>query len=197
MYHSNRTELVDVLVPAPRQRQSAGFVAVRLTTKLPSLVCVKDGIQFALAPRAVADAARALTSLPEVRAVVAGAVQQRFCTLAQLTVELNSGPVRGSALLRESLGEVDQGIRSPAEADLRVLIMRAGLPMPVFNARLYSCGALIAVADAWWPDVGVAAEVDSREWHLSPQSWGRDHAPSRPDDRTRHPGAAFHPSADP
>ena len=27
------------------------------------------------------------------------------------------------------------------------------------------------MADAWWPDAGVAAEVDSREWHLSPQSW--------------------------
>src|SRR5262249_12118106 len=27
-------------------------------------------------------------------------------------------------------------------------------------------------ADCWWPDTGVAAEVDSRAWHLSP----RDHA---------------------
>ena len=43
--------------------------------------------------------------------------------------------------------------------------------MPMFNARLYQGGLLIAVADAWWPDLGVAAEVDSREWHLSPQSW--------------------------
>jgi very-short-patch-repair endonuclease len=29
------------------------------------------------------------------------------------------------------------------------------------------------VADAWWPDAGVAAEVDSREWHLSPGDWER------------------------
>ena len=166
-----RTEIVDVLIPARRQRRSTGFVAIHPTTRLPSLVGVRDGIQFALAQRAVADAARGLASLPEVRAVVAGAVQQRFCTLAQLIEELDSGPVKGSALLREALTEVSDGIRSSAEADLRRLIMSAGLPTPMFNARLYRGGLLIAVADAWWPDAGVAAEVDSREWHLSPQSW--------------------------
>jgi very-short-patch-repair endonuclease len=166
-----RADAVDVLVPALRRRQSSGFVTVHRTTKLPPLACIRDGIQFALAARAVADAARGLTGLAEVRAVVAGAVQRRLCTLAQLIVELDSGPVRGSALLREALTEVGDGIRSAAEADLRDLIMRARLPMPMFNARLCSGGVLIAVTDAWWPDAGVAAEVDSREWHLSPQSW--------------------------
>jgi hypothetical protein len=166
-----RTETVDVLIPVGRQRRNAGFVAIHLTTRLPSLVCVKESIQFALAPRAVADTALGLASLPEVRAVVAGAVQQRSCTLGQLTGELDSGPVNGSALLREALTEVSAGVRSAAEADLRSLIIRAGLPLPMFNARLYESGVLIAVADAWWPDAGVAAEVDSREWHLSPQTW--------------------------
>jgi hypothetical protein len=32
-------------------------------------------------------------------------------------------------------------------------------------------GSLIAIADAWWPGERVAAEVDSREWHLSPADW--------------------------
>jgi very-short-patch-repair endonuclease len=32
---------------------------------------------------------------------------------------------------------------------------------------------LIAVPDAWWHDAGVAVEVDSREWHLSPGDWER------------------------
>jgi very-short-patch-repair endonuclease len=25
--------------------------------------------------------------------------------------------------------------------------------------------------DAWWPGARVAVEVDSREWHLSPEDW--------------------------
>ena len=58
-------------------------------------------------------------------------------------------------------------------AALRRLGMTAGLPMPMFNARLYCGNALIAVADAWWPEAGVVAEVDSREWHLSPEDWER------------------------
>jgi very-short-patch-repair endonuclease len=45
--------------------------------------------------------------------------------------------------------------------------------MPMFNARLYDGGDLLAVVDAWWPEAGVAAEVDSREWHLSPADWER------------------------
>jgi very-short-patch-repair endonuclease len=45
--------------------------------------------------------------------------------------------------------------------------------MPMFNARLYAGDVLLAVADAWWPDAGVVAEIDSREWHLSAEDWQR------------------------
>jgi hypothetical protein len=81
--------------------------------------------------------------------------------------------VRQSAWLRRALEEVTDGVRSVAEGDLRTLIKAAGLPAPMFNARLYVGRTLLAVADAWWPDAGVAVEVDSREWHLSPEDWQR------------------------
>jgi very-short-patch-repair endonuclease len=45
--------------------------------------------------------------------------------------------------------------------------------MPVFNARLYDGNVLIAVVDGWWPEAGVAAEVDSREYHYSAEDWQR------------------------
>jgi hypothetical protein len=45
--------------------------------------------------------------------------------------------------------------------------------MPYFNAKLFVGGAFLAMPDAWWPAVGVAIEVDSREWHLSPADWER------------------------
>jgi hypothetical protein len=45
--------------------------------------------------------------------------------------------------------------------------------MPLFNASLYDGdGTFIARPDAWWPEHGIAVEVDSREWHMSPE----DHA---------------------
>lgn len=162
---------VTVLVPAGRTRQSRSYVRVCPTTRMPGRVCSDGAVQFVLPPRAVADAARELTSYREVRALVAGAVQQGRCRIDLLSGEVDRGPRRRSAWLRRALAEAADGVRSAAEGDLRDLLRRAGLQMPIFNARLYAGRVLIAVADAWWPEAGVAVEVDSREWHFSPDEW--------------------------
>lgn len=167
----NRPEVVDVLIPATRHRQSTGFVVVHRTRRLPPNVCYEGPIQFVLPARAVADAARDLHDLGEVRAIVAGAVQGRRCTIEQLERELRDGPVHGSALFRAALSEVMQGARSGPEGMLLRLLRRARLPKAEMNARLYVGNELIARPDAWWPEFGVAVEVDSREWHLSPADW--------------------------
>jgi hypothetical protein len=57
------------------------------------------------------------------------------------------------------------------EGDFRTLIIKSGLPLPLFNATLYLHGEFLAIVDAWWPQFGVAVEIDSREWHLAPESW--------------------------
>jgi hypothetical protein len=163
--------VVDVLVPMGRQRGNSGFVRVHRTRRMPmSAVC--DGpLRFAPPERAVADTARALADRVAARAVIAGAVQRGRCTVAQLAAELQDGPIHGSAHLRAVLAEVIAGIRSVPEGDLRRLIIRAGLPEPLYNARLYIGDMFLAQPDAWWPQYGVAVEVDSREWHLSPADW--------------------------
>ncbi len=71
----------------------------------------------------------------------------------------------------EPLAEVADGVRSNAEGDLRALMKRASLPAPMFNANLYVGDEFLASPDAWWRELGVAAEVDSKEWHLSPEDW--------------------------
>jgi very-short-patch-repair endonuclease len=162
---------VDVLVPASKQPQSTGFVRIHRSVRTPGKFGTHGPIRFALAPRAVADAARELRDLREVRAVVADCVQHRWCSVAELAQELRAGPVAGSALLRQGLAEVADGVRSTAEADLLDLVREGRLPMPMLNARLFVGSALLAVADAWWPDARVVVEVDSREWHLSPEDW--------------------------
>lgn len=164
-------DIVDVLVPATRRRLSAGFVVVHQTRRLPDQVCYRGPVQFVLPARAVADAARTMGNLSQVRAIVAAAVQTGLCTVEQICAELASGPVRGSALLRAATDEVSQGVRSAPEADLLNLIKRGHLPMPMFNPRLFVGAELLAKPDAWWPDLGIVVEVDSKEWHLSPQGW--------------------------
>jgi hypothetical protein len=162
---------IAVLVPPQRARLSQGFVQIRPTTRMPELVCYRAPVQYALPERAVADAAREMGSFREVRGLVADAVQRGLCRVDGLVAELEHGPRRGSAWLRRALAEVADGIRSGAEGDFRDLIRKARLPIPVFNATLYAGREFLAVADAWWPEAGVAGEVESREWHLSPEDW--------------------------
>ena len=164
---------ITVLVPAQQGRDSRSFVRVWPTTRMPGRLCTDRMIEYTRIARALCDAARELGESRAVRAVVADAVQRGHCRIEWLTEELQQMPRRQSGVLREALAEVADGIRSVAEGDLRDLIHGAGLPEPMFNARLYAGQTLIAVADAWWPQAGVAVEVDSKEWHLSPEDWER------------------------
>jgi very-short-patch-repair endonuclease len=172
MHHGLRSpvalEMVDVLVPARRQRHSAGFARMYRTYRMPSRTARSGPVRLVLVARAVADTARLLTEVRDVRAVVADAIQRERCTVGELAGELRDGPVKGSAMLRSVLGEVAEGIRSAAEGDLRALIRAARLPAPLYNASLYISGVFLARPDAWWPAAGVVVEVDSYEWHLSP-----------------------------
>jgi hypothetical protein len=127
------SDLVDVLVPAPRKVQSTGFARVWRTNRLPARPWLADGIRVVPPPRAVADAALTLTASDEVRAIVADAVQRNRCTISELTAELSRGPIRGSARFRQALAEVASGVRSVAEGDLRNLLRRRPGSDPVFQ----------------------------------------------------------------
>jgi len=165
------TRLIDVLIPGERKRVSLAFVRIVRASRLPDAQTRDLAIGYVAPARAVADTARGLTTRSEVRAVVASAVQQRQCSIRDLAAELAAGPVRGSGLFRSVLAEVAEGIRSPAEGDFRALIRGSGLPQPLFNPSLYLDGSLLGRPDAWWPDHGVAVEIDSREWHFAPDDW--------------------------
>lgn len=172
-------DLIDVLVPATRRRRDAAFVRLHRTTRIPGRIWQVGPLRYAPPPRAVADAVRDMTSLRDTRAVVADAVQRRRCGVRDLFTELIAGPSVGSALFREALTDVADGIRSTAEADLKDLLTKSRLPMPLFNPSVYDGDTFIAKPDAWWPELGVAVEVDSSEWHMSPEDHARTLARGR------------------
>jgi hypothetical protein len=62
-------------------------------------------------------------------------------------------------------------VRSVAEADLRAIVGQFRLPTPLYNPRLFVGSEFLASPDAWWQEAGVAAEVDSKAWHLKPSDW--------------------------
>ncbi len=172
-------DLVDVPVPATRRPRDAAFARLHRTTRMPGRIWQAGPLRYAAPPRAVADAVRDMTSLRDVRAVVADAVQRGHCGVLDLYDELIAGSNKGSTFFREALTDVADGIRSAAEADLKDLLVKSRLPMPLFNASVYKADTFIAKPDAWWPDLGVAAEVDSHEWHMSPEDHARTLARGR------------------
>jgi hypothetical protein len=168
-----RTPTVNVLIPQTRQRHNVGFVQLSRTSRMPALVFPQDGVYYVPPARAVADTVRGLRDLGAIRAIVADGVQRGIIPLRQLVEELDSGPKWGSARFRQVLQEVADGIRSAAEGDLHTLVTRERLPEPMYNPRLYAGGMFIGSPDVWWAEAGVAGEVESRAWHLSPADWER------------------------
>lgn len=160
---------IDVIVPAPSRVASTGFVRVIHSGRVPEPEAIYStgGIRFAPVPRAVADAARGMKTLGDVRALVAAAIQRGRCTVAELAAELADGPKSGSAMFHRALEEVSAGIRSSAEADLKDIIAASGLDEPLYNPELYWWdGTFICVPDAWWQRAGVGAEIDSLQYHF-------------------------------
>jgi hypothetical protein len=171
---SGAGDAVHILIPDRFTRASCAFVQVHRTTRMPHWIWGPHGRRYALPDRAVADTARMLIDLREVRALVGHAVQDRHCAIDQLAGQLRLGGRANGALLRRVIAEVTAGVRSAPEAELRDLIIKAGLPMPLFNPRLYlPNGTFLACSDAWWSEAGVAIETDSRQWHLAPEDWER------------------------
>lgn len=100
------TDVVDVLVPTTTQRRDHEYVRLHRTARLPEQILDRDGIRYAPAARAVADAVRLMGDLDEIRPVVADALAREICPLDQLMDEVRQGPIRGSALLRQAVTEV-------------------------------------------------------------------------------------------
>ena len=184
-------EVVDILIPAQSKRRSLSYIRVHRTTRMPEVVYGPRHRVCAPPARAAADAVRGVTSIRQARALLAGVIQNRGCPMWQLERELSAGPVQYSALLRSVLAETADGVRSAPEAELRDLIKKAGLPMPLFNPRLcLPDGTFIACPDAWWPEAGVAVEIDSKRWHLSPDDW--EHTMDRHDQLSQYAIATLH-----
>lgn len=170
---------VHILIPHRRHRKPDSYVITERTRRLPSHGWVQ-GIPCAPVARAVIDATRRLTAFDTVRAIVAEGVQRDLCQLTELAAEVAAAPRRGSRLPRLAVREVMDGVRSVAEAKARIAIADAALPCPLWNHHVYDeQGEWLGQPDAFWPDLGVVVEIDSRAWHLSPSSWRRTQARQR------------------
>lgn len=154
-----------VLVGKDCRRQSGPDLVVERTGRLPPTV-ERDGVRVALLDRALVDSVRRTPGRDDVLATLAEAVQKRRTTVDRLLTELDAGNQRGSAMAREVLSEVNDGIRSVAEGWGRSLHGRSTLPPMLWNPRLLRRDrTLLACPDGYLPCVGMAWEHHSVLFH--------------------------------
>lgn len=158
---------VHLLIPATRKAASTDYVTVERTVRLPAPV-ISDGLPLAPIVRAVLDACRRIKQPDAVSALITEAVQRKGVPPWALTRELERGSSRGSSLVREVLEKITRGARSVAEIDAMAVWQRSGLPDPLWNKDLFDRdGRFLARPDAWSPEVCLAWEIDSFEFHFS------------------------------
>lgn len=164
---------VHVLVPHERCLRSRDFLLVERTHR-PWGHQFVSGLPVATVARALVDATRRLWRLAPVRAMIADAVQRSLCAPDALGAELTYLRLGGTSIPRRVFGEIADGVRSVAEAWAYSLVKRSPLAPPSWNVRISSpAGKQLAVVDAWWDEVGLAWEIDSKEFHLSPDDYER------------------------
>lgn len=164
---------VNALIPSTRQRGSHDFVQVERTRRLPEPVMV-HGLPCAPVARAVVDACRRQENLDRVRDVVAEAIQDRRCTVEDLHREVGAAARQRTALTRAALSEIDAGIRSVAEAKVKQAMRRRGVRPMEWNVSLLTPdGEFVGTPDGYYADVAVALQLDSIEYHLSPNKYKR------------------------
>lgn len=82
---------------------------------------------------------------------------------------------RGIAQLREVLELVDGGAESPQETRTRLVLIRAGLPRPTTQIRVFDeCDHLVARVDMGWEQWKVGVEFDGAHHWTDPVQRARD-----------------------
>ncbi|MGW3327512.1 hypothetical protein [Streptomyces virginiae] len=164
-------EPLDVLVRAPRSPAATGRVRPCPTARWPATIHI-SGVPSTRPIRAAADFAARTDDADLVRSVLANVVQSGWCHPHDLHAELRAGRARGRPAVRVAAAELVAGVRSIAEGRARETLAATDLPTPLWNARLHGPdGTFLASPDAYWPDEGVALEIDSAEYHYTRDAW--------------------------
>ena len=170
-FDTEKDRRIHVLDPGIRVRPTSGLV-VHQRVGAP-LRRVRGRLLTAPAWTAV-ETARLLRR-PRALATLDAAVRSATCTPLELqaVVDEQKGR-RGIVQVRNLLPHVDGRAESAMESEARLVFIDGGIaPSTLQHEIVDRCGDLWRV-DFAWPEVMVAAEYDSMEWHANPTAWKRD-----------------------
>ncbi|MGY1594340.1 DUF559 domain-containing protein [Geodermatophilus sp. SYSU D00708] len=164
--------LVEVSVPHGRHLASSGFVVVHQSRR-PLGDLTVDGLRTTTAARAVADVAMSAGRRQDVDHAVSDVLQKGLATVEDLAEEVRAAGRRAGPWLRAAVADAARGMRSVGEADLRRVVLAAGLPEPEWNAEIVTPSGTYYL-DAYWRHRRVGVEADGAAFHLSASDWDGD-----------------------
>ncbi len=165
--------LVEVTTRHGHHVRSRSFVVVHQSRRPLDTVHEVGGLPVAAPARAAVDAAVTARRRGDVDHVVADVLQRDLCTVPALEAEAARLGRRLTPWLQVALADARRGMRSVGEADLRRVVLAAGLPEPEWGAAVVTRSGTYFV-DALWRDRGVAVEADGAAFHLSAEDWAHD-----------------------
>jgi hypothetical protein len=164
---------VEIVVPPGVRWQPGPGVIVRTASLDGDVVQDRAGFRRTSRVRTAVDLIRRgqvddgvvlLDRLVEAGVVRLGEVQDAVARLPRC---------RGSRVARDVVGLADGLAGSPPETRLRLLMLRAGLPTPAAQYRVFDDVGFVARLDFAYPDLKLAIEYDGA-WHGRPGELGRD-----------------------
>jgi hypothetical protein len=167
--------LVRFVVPWGCERRRQGFAVRRRSRRMDTHAWRRGPLTICSPARALVDAAREVRDPKRVRQMLVAATQQRRVRENDLRHELESGPVRGSAVVRAALNDVSTGAWSMPELDVLTELARSPiLPRVWPNPELVTSeGVRLPIPDFWIDEVGIAGQVHSRRYHARDKDWER------------------------
>jgi hypothetical protein len=157
---------IHVTVPKGGRAKRKGLIVHRSVDLPPDHVTLHDGIPVTTPARTLADLAGTVEAPALARAVEAA----EFHGLLHVPSLLAACAGRPGARRIRKLVEAElPHTRSEFEVAFVALCDRYGLPRPIMNAQIYGYEV-----DAYWPDHGLAVELDSWRHHGTRAAFERD-----------------------
>lgn len=151
---------VHVLLPRTRRLRGNAQVRIERVTTLPE-PRLRAGLPTVSVARAAVDAGRLSGVETAVRTLFGEVLGRGLTTLAELRAELSRCGDRGITVPRRVLRALADDERTAVHGRARTLVLRAGLPVPLWNAALCAGGGEpLGVVGGWWDNVGLAWIID-------------------------------------
>ncbi|MQY15102.1 hypothetical protein SRB5_52800 [Streptomyces sp. RB5] len=155
-------ERIDVLLPRTRRLRSSGHARLVKAAALPRADQV-GGLPVAPVPRALADAVAQLTDAAVVGRLLTEAVRGGHCEAAGVVRELTRQRLLTRPYVADAVDTLIAEGRGRAEDRLYRMVAEYALPDPLWFVELrLPGGPRLGGVDAYWPDHGVAVELDCR-----------------------------------